>query len=95
MWRRLHNEELFGFYSSSDCIRLIKTLRIIWAGYVALMVDRTIACRVLVIITYCKASIGSLSHKYENVIELYHRDVERTDMKWIDFNPCRDKRRRF
>ena len=34
-WRRLHNEELNGVYSSPDIIRLIKSRRMRWAGQVA------------------------------------------------------------
>jgi len=51
-WRRLHNEEFYGLYSSLDIIRLIKPLRMKWAGNVALMGDRTGACTVLVRTTY-------------------------------------------
>ena len=36
-WRRLHNEELYDLYCSSNTIREIKSIRIIWAGYVARM----------------------------------------------------------
>ena len=34
-WRRLHNEELNGLYSSPNIVRAIKSGRIIWAAYVA------------------------------------------------------------
>jgi hypothetical protein len=36
-WRKLHNEELHNFYSLPDIIRLIKSRRMRWAGYVARM----------------------------------------------------------
>ena len=36
-WRRLHNEELYGFYSSPDIIREIQSIRFKWAGHVARM----------------------------------------------------------
>jgi hypothetical protein len=36
-WRKLHNEELHNFYSSPNIIRMIKSRRIRWAGYVAQM----------------------------------------------------------
>jgi hypothetical protein len=36
-WRKLHNEELRDLYSSSNFIRLIKSRRMRWAGYVARM----------------------------------------------------------
>jgi len=33
--RRLHNEELFDLYSSSNNIRVFKSIRKRWAGHVA------------------------------------------------------------
>jgi hypothetical protein len=34
-FRKLHNEELHTFYSSPSIIRMIKSRRMRWAGYVA------------------------------------------------------------
>jgi hypothetical protein len=36
-WRRLHNEELYNLYYSTNIIRLIKSRIIRWAGYLARM----------------------------------------------------------
>ena len=36
-WRRLHNKELYAMYSSHSVIRVIKSRRLRWAGYVARM----------------------------------------------------------
>jgi hypothetical protein len=36
-WRRLHNKEFCGLYSSPDIIRAIKSRRLRWAGNVARM----------------------------------------------------------
>jgi hypothetical protein len=36
-WRKLHNEELRGLYSSPSIIRIIKARRMRWAGHVARM----------------------------------------------------------
>jgi hypothetical protein len=36
-WRKLHNEELHDFYSSSSIIRIMKTRRMRWVGHVARM----------------------------------------------------------
>jgi hypothetical protein len=39
-WRKLHNEELHNMYSSSNIIRIIKSMWIRWAWRVARMVRR-------------------------------------------------------
>ena len=39
-WRRLHNKEPYALYSSQNNIRVIKSRRLRWAGYVALMGER-------------------------------------------------------
>ena len=36
-WRRLHNEELHGLYRSPSIVRVIKSIRLRWAGHVARM----------------------------------------------------------
>jgi len=47
-WRRLHNKELNGLYSSPNNVRVIKSRRKSWAGYVARMAEVSGAYRVLV-----------------------------------------------
>jgi hypothetical protein len=39
-WRKLHNEELRDLYSSPSIIRIIKSLRMKWAGHVARMGEK-------------------------------------------------------
>jgi hypothetical protein len=36
-WRKLHNDELHSLYSSPNIVRVIKSRRMRWAGYVACM----------------------------------------------------------
>jgi hypothetical protein len=47
-WRKLHNEELHDLYSSPSIIRIIKSRRMRWAGYVARMGEKRNAYRLLV-----------------------------------------------
>jgi hypothetical protein len=41
-WRKLHNEELYDLYSSSNILRAMKSRRMGWAGQVARMWERGI-----------------------------------------------------
>jgi hypothetical protein len=47
-WRKLHNEELHGLYSSPSIVRVIKARRMRWAGHVARMGEVRGASNILV-----------------------------------------------
>jgi hypothetical protein len=47
-WRKLHNEELHDLYFSPNIIRIMKSRRMRWAGYVARMGEKRNAYRLLV-----------------------------------------------
>jgi hypothetical protein len=47
-WRRLHNKELNGLYSSPNIMLAIKSRRMRWAGHVACMGEKRGAYRILV-----------------------------------------------
>ncbi|KAJ4442202.1 hypothetical protein ANN_12068 [Periplaneta americana] len=55
-WRKLHNAELHGLYTSPDIIRNIKSRRLRWAGHVARMGESRNAYRV----TYAPVAGGEL-----------------------------------
>jgi hypothetical protein len=45
-WRKLRNEKLHNMYSSSSIIRIIKSRRMRYAGYLARMTEKRNACRI-------------------------------------------------
>ena len=47
-WRKLHDVEFNGLYSSSSIVRVIKSRRMRWAGHVARMGEKRDVYRVLV-----------------------------------------------
>ena len=47
-WRKLHNEELNGLYSSSKIVLVIKSRRMRWVGHITRMEERRGVYRVLV-----------------------------------------------
>jgi len=57
-WRKLHKEELNYLYSSPNIVRVIKTRRMRWAGYLARMGESRGEYRVLVGKTEGKSHLG-------------------------------------
>jgi hypothetical protein len=47
-WRKLRNEELNNLYYSPNIVRVIKSRRIKWAGYVGRLGEGRVVLRVLV-----------------------------------------------
>jgi hypothetical protein len=47
-WRKLHNEELHNLYSSVNVITMVGSRKMRWAGHVARMGVKRIACRIMV-----------------------------------------------
>jgi hypothetical protein len=47
-WRKLHNEELHDLYCPPTILRVMKSIKMRWAGYVVLMADGRGVYRVLV-----------------------------------------------
>jgi hypothetical protein len=39
-WRKLHNEKLHNLHSSPGIIRLIKSMRMRWAGHIVCMKEK-------------------------------------------------------
>jgi len=75
-WIKLHNEELYDLYSSSDIIRLINSRRMGWAGHVACMEDRRGPYRILVGIPEGKTPLGRPMCRWEDYIKIYLQEVE-------------------
>jgi len=57
-WRKLHNEEVNDMHSSPNIIRMVKSRRKRWVGYVAHVGERRDAYRVLVGKTEGKRPLG-------------------------------------
>jgi hypothetical protein len=57
-WRKLHNEELHGLYSSAIIIKMIKSRRMRWAVHVARLGEKRNAYRILVWKPESKRPVG-------------------------------------
>jgi hypothetical protein len=81
-WRKLHNEELHSLYSSPSIIRMIKSRRMGWTGYVARMGNKRNAYRILVGKPEGKRPLGRPRHRWVNNIKM---DLKRDRMGWYGF----------
>ena len=69
-WRRLHNEELNDLYSSPNIVRVIKSRRMRWAGYVARMGEERGVYRVLVRKPEGRRSLGRPRRRWVDNIRM-------------------------
>jgi hypothetical protein len=84
-WRRQHNEELNGLYSSPNIVQVIKS-RMIWVGHIACMGERRGVYRVLV----GKPEGKRPRHTWED----NNKDLQEVgcgDVDWIELAQDRDK----
>jgi len=89
-WRRLHNEELNGLYSSSNIVRVIKSRRMRWAGHVARMGEEMVVCRVFVGKPEGKRPLGRPRPRWVDNIRMDLQEVGRGYMDWIGLAQDRD-----
>ena len=82
-WRRLHNEELNGLYSSPNMVRVIKSRRMRWAGHVARMGEERGAYKVLVGNPEGKRPLGRPRRKWVDNIRMDLQEVGCGYGDWI------------
>ena len=90
-WRKLHNEELKGLYSSSNIVRVIKSRRMRWAGHVARMAEGRGVYRVLVGKPEGKRPLGRPRRRWEDNIRMDLEEVGLGYEDWIGLAQDRDR----
>jgi hypothetical protein len=90
-WRKLHNEELHGLYSSSSIIRVIKTRRMRWAGNVARMGEVRGAYNILVGKPEGRRPLGRPKHRWDDNIKMDLGETWFRDVDWIQLVQDRDR----
>jgi hypothetical protein len=90
-WRKLHNEELHGLYSSPSIVRVIKARRIRWAGKVARMGEVRGAYNILVGRPEGRRPLGRPRRRWEDNIKMDRREIGFGDGDWIDLAQDRDR----
>ena len=90
-WRRLHNEELNDLYSSPNIVRVIKSRRMRWARYVALMGEERGVYRVLVGKPEGRRPLGRPRCRWVDNIRIDLQEVGCWYMDWIGLAQDRDR----
>jgi hypothetical protein len=90
-WRKPHNEELHGLYSSPSIVRLIKATRMRWAGHMARMGEVTGAYNILVGRPEGRTPLGRPRRKWEDNIKMDIREIGFGDVDWIHLAQDRDR----
>jgi hypothetical protein len=87
----LHNEELRDLYSSPNIIKIIKSRRMRWAGYVARMGEKRNAYRLLVGKPEGKRPLGRPRRKWVDNIRMDLGEMGWSDVDWIGLAQDRNR----
>jgi hypothetical protein len=82
-WRKLHNEELHGLYSSPSIVRVIKARRMRWAGHMARMREVRGAYNILLGRPEGRRPLGRPRRTCEDNIKMDLREIGFGDVDWI------------
>jgi hypothetical protein len=89
-WRKLHNEELHGLYSSPSTVRVIKARSMRWAGHVARMGEVRGAYNILFGRPEGRRPLGRPRRRWEDKIKMDRRVIGFGDVDWIHWAQDRD-----
>jgi hypothetical protein len=90
-WRKLHNEELHGLYSSPSIVRVIKARRMRGAGHVACMGEVRGAYNILVRRPEGRRPLGRPRRRWEDNIKMDLREIGFGYVDWIQWAQDRDR----
>ena len=81
-WRKLRNEELRDLYSLSNIVRVVKSIRMRWAGHVVRLGEGRGVHIFLVGKPEGKRPLGRPRHRWEDNIKMDLREVGRGGIGW-------------
>jgi hypothetical protein len=94
-WRKLHNDELHGLYSSSNIVRMIKSRRMRWAGHVARRGEGRGVYKVFVGRPEGKRPLGRPWRRWEYKIKIDLRETGIDGTNWTRLAEARVQWRAF
>ena len=80
----LHNEELHSLYRSPYIVRVIKSRRLRWAGYVPRMEEGRSAFKILTGKPTGKRLLGRPRRKWEDNIRIDLKEIAINTKNWVD-----------
>jgi hypothetical protein len=90
-WRKQHNEELHGLYSSPSIVRVIKARRMRWAGHVARMGEVRGTYNIFVRRPEGRRPLGRPRRRWEDNIKMGLREIGFGDVDLIHWAQDRDR----
>ena len=90
-WRKLHNEELSDLYSLPNIVRVVKSRRMRWAGYVAHMGEGRGVHRVLIGKPEGKRPLGRPRRRWDGNIKMDLQEVGGSCGDWMELAQDRDR----
>ena len=94
-WGKLHNEELSDLYALPNIVRVVKSRRMRWAGYVERMGEGRGVHRVLVGKPEGKRPLGRHRRRWEDNIKMDLQEVGGSCGDWMELAQDRDRWRAF
>jgi hypothetical protein len=95
LWRKLHNDELHSLYSSLNIVRVIKSMRVKWAGHVARLGEGRVVYRVLVGRPEGKRPLGRPWCRWKDNIKMDLSEIGIDGANWIRLAQDRVRSRVF
>jgi hypothetical protein len=90
-WRKLHNEELHGLYSSPSIVRVTKSRRMRWVGHVAHMGEMRNVYSILVGEPEGRRLLGRPRHRWEDNTGMDLGEIGFGVVDWINLAQDRDR----
>jgi hypothetical protein len=90
-WRKLHNEGVPDLYSSPSIIRIIKSRRMRWAGYVIRIGEKRNAYRLFVWKSEGKRPLARPRRRWVDSIKMDLLEIGWGAVDWIGLTQNRDK----